>query len=59
VWVVGLGVYEQYAHLSFVDAILAAYARETDTPYLYSFDDGFDSVDDVQRLNAATNPYSA
>ena len=59
VWTVGLGVYEQYSHLSLVDAMLVAYARETDTPYLYSFDDGFDSVDGVQRLNTATNPYSA
>ncbi len=58
VWAAGLGVYEQYAHLSLVDAILAAYIHETDRPYLYSFDDGFDSNDGVQRLNAATNPYS-
>lgn len=27
VWTVGLGVYERYAHLSLVDAILVAYAR--------------------------------
>ncbi|WP_275039333.1 hypothetical protein [Halococcus thailandensis] len=39
--------------------ILIAYARKTDDSYIYSFDDGFDSVDGVQRLNASTNPYSA
>jgi len=59
VWTAGLGAYGQYAHLSLVDAILTAYARETGTPYIYSFDDGFDSVDGVVRLNTATNPYSA
>jgi predicted nucleic acid-binding protein len=56
---VGLGVYEQHAHLSLVDAVLVAYARETGAAYLYSFDAGFDSVDGVQRLNTTTNPYSA
>ncbi|EMA50823.1 type II toxin-antitoxin system VapC family toxin [Halococcus salifodinae] len=59
VWTTGLGVYEGYAHLSLVDAILVAYARETDISYIYSFDDGFDSIDGVQRLNTNTNPYSA
>lgn len=58
VWITGLGVYEEYAHLSLVDAILVAYARTTDTPYCYSFDDGFDSIDGVQRLHTPTNPYS-
>lgn len=59
VWAAGLDVYERQAHLSLVDAILVASAREMGTPYLYSFDDGFDSVDGIRRLNAATNPYSA
>lgn len=57
-WTTGLGVYEGGVHLSLVDAILVAYARTTDTPYLYSFDDGFDSIDGVQRLHTLTNPYS-
>lgn len=59
IWATGLGVYEAYAHLSLVDAILVAYARESDSSYIYSFDDGFDSVDGVRRLNTSTNPYSA
>lgn len=59
IWTAGFGMYEQYAHLSLVDAILAAYISEADTPYLYSFDDGFDSIDGVQRLNVPINPYSA
>jgi predicted nucleic acid-binding protein len=59
IWAIGLGVYEGYAHLSLVDAILVAYARTTDTPYCYSFDDGFDSIDGVRRLHTPTNPYSA
>lgn len=59
VWNIGLGVYEQYAHLSLVDAVLTAYAHEANAPYLYSFDDGFDSIGGVTRLKTATNPYSA
>ena len=59
VWATGLSVYEEHAHLSLVDAILVADARATDTPYCYSFDDGFDSIDGVQRLHTPTNPYSA
>ncbi|GAA0477931.1 PIN domain-containing protein [Halococcus dombrowskii] len=53
VWATGLGVYEAHAHLSLVDAMLVAYARETDSSYIYSFDDGFDSVDGVRRLNTS------
>lgn len=59
VWTAGLGVYEAQAHLSLVDSVLVAYARKTDTGYIYSFDDGFDSIDGVDRLNTDTNPYSA
>lgn len=58
VWTRGLSEYETHAHLSLVDAILAAYAHEQATPYLYSFDGGFDSVDGVQRLTTPTNPYA-
>ena len=59
VWTAGLGVYEAQAHLSFVDSVLVAYARATETEYIYSFDDGFDSVDGVSRLNTDMNPYSS
>lgn len=58
VWNSGLDRYETYAQLSLVDAILVAYAHKQAIPCLYSFDDGFDSVDGVQRLTTPTDPYS-
>lgn len=58
VWNRGLDRYETHAQLSLVDAILVAYAHKQTIPYLYSFDDGFDSVDGVQRLTTPTDPYS-
>lgn len=51
--------FERHADPSFVDAALVTYARTTDTPYLYAFDDDFDGVADVSRLNAATDPFGA
>lgn len=44
--------------LSLVDASLAAYADEGETTYLYAFDDDFDSVDRLSRLETPTNPYA-
>lgn len=57
VWDRGLAAYESHAQLSLVDALLVAFSRETDCRYLYSFDDGFDSVDGLQRLNTNVDPY--
>jgi len=58
VWRAAHRVYEEEAHLSFVDSVLVAYARETDMEYIYSFDTGFGSVDGLRRLKTPTNPYS-
>ncbi|MDZ7688876.1 MAG: PIN domain-containing protein [Halobacteriales archaeon] len=58
VWRASHGVYEENAHLSFVDSVLVAYARESNVEYIYSFDTGFDSVEGVNRLKTAVNPYS-
>lgn len=57
IWDRGLAGYEDYAHLSLVDALLVAFARETECEYLYSFDSGFDVVDGLQRLNTNVDPY--
>lgn len=57
-WNSGLRRYESHAHFSLVDAILVAYAHDQSIPYLYSFDDGFDSVEGVQRLTTPTDPYA-
>ena len=50
-------LFETYERLSFVDATIAAYLFREDVEYLYSFDDDFDTLDDLSRLDVATNPF--
>jgi predicted nucleic acid-binding protein len=50
-------LFRQYERLSFVDAALVAYMQAEGLGYLYSFDDDFDAVDDIYRLDTATDPY--
>ena len=50
-------IFRQYNELSFVDSAIVAYMRRTDIEYLYSFDDGFDAVADISRLETADNPF--
>lgn len=47
----------RYPLLSFVDATIAAYMHRTDVAYLYSFDGGFDGVDELSRLETPDDPY--
>lgn len=58
VWARGIDVYKRIDRLSFVDSLLVAFCREHDCPFLYSFDAGFDGIDDVRRLNTNANPYA-
>lgn len=51
-------LFRRYAGLSFVDATIAAYMDRDDVDCLYSFDDDFDSVDDLTRLDSADNPFA-
>ena len=44
--------------LNFGDAMQAAYMQSADVQYIYSFDDDYDSVDGIERLNAAVNPFN-
>lgn len=53
----GRALFRQYATLSLTDAIIVAAMQRTDTQYLYSFDDGFDSVPEITRLTTAENPF--
>jgi len=46
-----------YEGLSFVDATIAAYLSREDVEYLYSFDDDFDTLDDVTRLATVAHPF--
>jgi predicted nucleic acid-binding protein len=51
-------LFEQYDQLSFGDATIAAYMRRTDVEYLYSFDDDFDRLDWITRLDTPDNPFT-
>ena len=44
-----LALYVEHTALSFVDALLAAYAEASPPPAVISFDEGFDSVPALQR----------
>lgn len=50
-------LFETYDELAFGDATIAAYMERTDVEYLYSFDDVFDAVEGIARLETADNPY--
>jgi predicted nucleic acid-binding protein len=50
-------IFRQHSHLSFVDSLIVAYMRRSGIQYLYSFDDDFDEIEGVTRLNAAVNPF--
>lgn len=43
--------------LAFGDATIVAYMQREGIDYLYSFDDDFDAVDGVRRLEVAENPF--
>lgn len=50
-------LFKTYDALSFGDATIAAYMHREGIEYLYSFDDDFDAVDDITRLETADNPF--
>lgn len=51
-------LFEAHDMLAFGDATVGAYMERADIEYLYSFDDDFDSLEWVTRLQSAENPYS-
>ncbi|WP_254522552.1 PIN domain-containing protein [Natrinema caseinilyticum] len=42
---------------SFVDACIVAYMQSNGLEYIYAFDDDFDRIDELFRLETATNPF--
>lgn len=50
-------LFHEYSQLSFVDATIAAYLERESLEYLYSFDDDFDALANVTRLESAHNPF--
>lgn len=52
----GQALFRRHEGLSFVDAISVACLQRRDGEYCYSFDDDFDAVSSVTRLDAAVDP---
>lgn len=50
-------LFERYDGLAFGDATIASYMERESVEYLYSFDDDFDALDWVTRLETADNPF--
>lgn len=40
-----------------VDSLIAAYMQSENLEYIYSFDDDFDGIDGITRLNSAVDPF--
>ena len=51
-------LFRRYGEISFVDSTIAAYMEREGIEYLYSFDDDFDALDGVTRLDTADNPFN-
>ncbi|MFW6436203.1 MAG: type II toxin-antitoxin system VapC family toxin [Halococcoides sp.] len=49
--------FETSDELSFGDATIVAYMQRTGIEYLYSFDDDFDAIEGITRLESADNPF--
>jgi predicted nucleic acid-binding protein len=50
--------FQTHESLSFGDATIAAYMEREGIEYLYSFDDDFDTVQGITRLETPDNPFS-
>ena len=53
----GRSLFRRYEPLSLTDAIIVAAMQRDEIEFLYSFDDGFDSVPSITRLTTAENPF--
>ncbi|WP_135663707.1 type II toxin-antitoxin system VapC family toxin [Halorhabdus rudnickae] len=53
-----LNLFGTHTGLSFGDATIAAYMQREGIEYLYSFDDDFDVVEHITRLETAADPFS-
>lgn len=50
-------LFETYEGLAFGDATIVAYMEREGVEYLYSFDDDFDVIEDLTRLETPENPF--
>jgi len=53
----GRSLFRRYESLSLTDAVIVAAMQREGLNYLYSFDDGFDSVPGLTRLTVPENPF--
>jgi predicted nucleic acid-binding protein len=53
----GRSVFRRYESLSLTDAVIVATMHRKEVDYLYSFDDGFDSVPELTRLTTPDDPF--
>ena len=51
-------IFRRYPELSFVDATIAAYMDREGIEYLYSFDEDFEAVENLSRLETADDPFA-
>jgi len=51
-------LFQRYNELSFVVATIVVYVEREDIEYLYSFDDDFDAINGLTRLDTPDNPFS-
>lgn len=51
-------LFDTHDELAFGDATIAAYMQRTETEYLYSFDDDFDGIEGITRLETPDNPFA-
>lgn len=53
-----VNLFQTYAGLSFGDATIVAYMQREEIEYLYSFDDDFDTIRGISRLETPANPFN-
>ena len=53
-----VNLFQTYAGLSFGDATTVAYMQREEIEYIYSFDDDFDTIRGLSRLETPANPFN-
>lgn len=53
----GRSLFRRYDGLSFADAVIAAFMERQGVEFIYSFDDDFDVLPGLVRVNTATDPF--
>ena len=53
-----VNLFQTYAGLSFGDATIVAYMQREEIEYPYSFDDDFDTIRGISRLETPANPFN-